>query len=108
MKIGCLGRGEGKRGQWSRPVKKFDYNISSKIEEPIKIDLRKESSVAGGFCFPLVPMAASDTGTTVCCADEEPRPETKSIAVSHQKMSCWNRILNPDPKQVFSTQIRSI
>lgn len=43
VKIGCLGRREGKRGQWLRPVKKFDYNISSKIEEPIKIDLRKES-----------------------------------------------------------------
>lgn len=55
MKIGCLGRGEGKRGQWLRPVKKFDYNISSKIEEPIKIDLRKESSVAGGFLFPASP-----------------------------------------------------
>lgn len=38
-----VGRGEGKRGQCLRPVKKLDYNITSKIEEPIKIDLRKES-----------------------------------------------------------------
>lgn len=48
----------------------------------------------GSVCFPLVLMAAEDTGTTPPMLMRHPGlTETKNAgAVSHQKGTCWHRI----------------